>query len=105
MTTKLIAGLSEEIKATCQSLRKLLATHGASTWEIEIQKIEDRDYSISSSANDSLGMFGGMGSISDWVISERNGHRLAGRSKKEVNGELEQLTNKLFALLKSMAKL
>ena len=99
---KSFEGIAKELKANCKRLRELLATHGAKDWEIQIREIESRDYSNSSAAKDSLGMFGGMGSISDWVISERNGHRLAGRSKKEVNDELEHLTSKLFAQLKSL---
>ncbi len=102
MTKKFLEIITAELKTTCQRLRGLLATHGASAWEIQIQEIEGRDYSHASAAKDSLGMFGGMGSISDWVISELNGHKLGGRSKTESNDELKHLTNKLFALLKSI---
>ena len=102
MTTRSIESITADLKATCQKLRELLVTHDALIWEIQIRKIEGRDFSHASAARDSLAMFGGMGSISDWVISEINGHKLAGRSKTELNDELIQLTNKLFALLKSI---
>jgi hypothetical protein len=46
-----------------------------------------------------------MGSITDWVISELNGHNLGNRSRDELNDDLEQRTTRLYDALTAAVNL
>lgn len=49
-----------------------------------------------------LGMFGGMGSINDWVISSRNHHKVDGENVSALNDRLEALRTEVFDLASSL---
>ena len=49
-----------------------------------------------------LGLFGGMGSMSDWVISSRNHHKVEGENTSLLNNMLEALRIEVFDLVNSL---
>jgi hypothetical protein len=88
-----------EIAAACRDLSDLLQSVGAVGWAETIESIQAMDLTSVEAAHAALGYFGGMGSITDWVISELNGHNLGNRSHDKLNDDLKQRTTCLYDAL------
>jgi len=82
---------------------KLLRSVGETFWSGRIENIVEQGVSPFA-ARDILGWYRGMGSFSDLIISQMNGHDLKAADESEINIRLSSLRTAIFESAELLAR-
>lgn len=94
-----------ELLATLDCLVALLRRHGEIHWAAWLERDAERLRKGDVSAVDHLlSAFGGMGSLSDLVLSPANGHAIAENDVESVNAELRRLASHAHDLARELQR-
>lgn len=90
-------GKREEMEELLKSTKLFLLKHEELYWAGKCDTVlRKKELSYDSALSELASWFGGMGSFSDLVLHELNGHRVADEEYRAVNDKLTALRNALW---------